>query len=312
MATEIQGNHCALLTPFTEAGEVDTASFVALIDSLITNDVHGLIVAGTTGEGFSLSVDERKSLAEVAVRAVNGRVPVGVMVGYVATEPSIELARHAESVGADYLLIPPPPSSFPLSSTGLGAYYIEVASAVSLPVMVYDGGGGIEVPLTTWRAVVAAADNIRYAKVAVPDAAKVSAILAALDGKVQPFAGKEEPLLMMLANGAMGMVSATANVLPRQLSAVYTAYASGDRALARGLFYREVLPVMNIAFVSRSEYIQCLKQLLAWNGVISSPATRSPLPPLDPLRLEELAGVAQLASSAADASGFSILATDPL
>src|SRR5579885_2548904 len=138
MATEIRGNHCALLTPFTSAGDIDTAGFVALIEFLVANDVHGLNVAGTTGEGYSLTIDERKSLAELAVRTANRRVPVGVMVGYVATKPSIELAQHAESIGADYLLIPPPPSSFPLSGDGLGAYYIQVANAVSLPVMVYD------------------------------------------------------------------------------------------------------------------------------------------------------------------------------
>lgn len=298
MSHQIRGNHCAMVTPFTEDGRIDEPSLERLVRHLLAEGVHGLLVVGTTGEGFNLEVAERMHVAERVLRWVNGAMPVGVMIGYAGTRTSIELGRHAMEVGADYVLVPPPPSAFPLSGSGLAGYYIEVAREVDLPVMVYDGGGGTEVSLQVWQRMLDETDNVRYAKVSVQDPPKIAAILEKLGGRVQPFAGKEETVLPMLGNGAVGMVSGAANVVPADVSAVFDSYVGGDKEAARHRFYSRVNPLVTMAFPARNEFIQCLKQVLHWQGVIDSPATRHPLPRLDGIRIEELRGAFEFAFAA--------------
>lgn len=295
MKTAIRGNHCAMVTPFTDDGRIDEPSLERLVAHLLAENVHGLLVVGTTGEGFNLEVAERMHIAERVLRWVNGGVPVGVMIGYAGTQTSIELGKHAMEVGADYVLVPPPPSAFPLSGAGLAGYYIEVAQAVDLPVMVYDGGGGIEVSLAVWQRLIDESDNVRYAKVSVHDPVKVKTLLKGLGGRIQPLAGKEETVLAMLGNGAVGMISGAANAAPADVSAVFEAYTSGDREGARRIFYSRVNPLVTMTFPARNEFIQCLKQVLHWKGVIASPATRHPLPGLDDVRIEELRGAYEFA-----------------
>lgn len=300
MTRQIRGNHAAMVTPFTEDGRIDEPSLERLVEHLLAGNVHGLLVVGTTGEGFNLEVAERMHVAERVLRWVNGSVPVGVMIGYTGTQTSIELGRHAMEVGADYVLIPPPPSAFPLSGGGLGGYYIEVARAVDLPVMVYDGGGGTEVSLSVWRRLIDETDNVRYAKVSVQEPPKVKALLEQLGGRVLPLAGREETVLPMLGNGAVGMISGAANAAPAEVSAVYEAYAKGNREDARHIFYSRVNPLVTMTFPARNEFIQCLKQVLFWKGVIASPATRHPLPGLDAVRIEELRGAFDFSAAAAE------------
>lgn len=302
MTKQIHGNHCAMITPFTDDGRIDEPSLERLVEHLIAENVHGLLVVGTTGEGFNLEVPERMHMAERVLGWANGRVQVGVMIGYAGTRPSIELGKHAQDVGADYVLIPPPPSAFPLSGRGLAGYYIQVAQSVDLPVMVYDGGGGAEVSLSVWRQLIAETDNVRYAKVSVQDPPKVKAILDELGGRVRPLAGKEETVLAMLGNGAVGMVSGVANVAPAAVSRVYEAYTAGDREGARRTFYSRINPVVTMTFPARNEFIQCLKLCLFWQGVIASPATRHPLPELDPVRIEELRGAVDFSVAASGLS----------
>ena len=110
-----------------------------------------------------------------------------------------------------------------------------------------------------------------------------------------PLAGKEETVLAMLGNGAVGMVSGVANVVPGAVSAMYTAYAAGNRDEARAVFYQKINPIVTMTFPARNEFIQCVKQCLAWKGIIASPATRHPLPALDAVRVEELRAAAEIA-----------------
>ena len=295
MSNPIRGNQCAMVTPFNAEGAIDEASLEKLVEHLITAGVHGILAVGTTGEAFSLEVAERKYIAEKVVKLVARRVQVGVMIGYVGTRPTIELGRHAESIGADYVLVPPPPSAFPLSGRGLASYYTEVARALQSPVMVYDGGGGAEVPLSVWPSIVEQAENIRYAKVSVQDPPRLRTLLDLLHGHVQPLAGKEETVLAMLGNGAVGMVSGVSNVLPADVSAMYVSYSAGKLEDARDVFYRKINPIVTMTFAARNEYIQCLKTCLCWMGVISVSATRHPLPPLDAVRVRELRGAIEFA-----------------
>ena len=136
----------ALLTPHTESGELDTASIAPLVEYLIESGVNGFYVCGSTGEGMSMSVDERKQMLEGVMVACGGRVPVMVMVGACPIKDAVALAQHAHGLGVDAIstVAPgaytalglsdePAPPTFDASI----AYFTAVGAATPLPFYPY-------------------------------------------------------------------------------------------------------------------------------------------------------------------------------
>src|SRR5690606_26695898 len=107
-ALPIHGVIVPMLTPFTEAGDIDVAATARLVDFLIERGVAGLCPLGTTGEGPLLSIEERFSVAEQTVLHTSGRVPVIIHTGAITTSETILLTRHAREIGADAVAIVPP------------------------------------------------------------------------------------------------------------------------------------------------------------------------------------------------------------
>jgi len=285
-----------MVTPFTTRGNLDKASSANLVEFLIENGTHGIIAMGSTGEFFSLTPEERKRLMEIVIEAAKGRVPVSFCCGHSGTDIAIDLVQYASKLGAAAILIPPPyyAPSFFATSKGLFAHFKAVAESVEIPIMLYDGGGGIEIPLDLMAKLATECRNVRYVKITTPSPTKVSEIKSFLSDKLVPFCGNDALTLLMLAYGAQGMILGVGNVLPRETSKVYE-YFTGNRINeARELFYRKVLPMISIALSSSPEFIQCFKQSLTWQGVIASPTVRRPLQPLDERRKQELKAVLEI------------------
>ena len=292
----LYGNQCLMVTPFTTKRDLDEASTVNLVEFLIKNGTHGIIAMGSTGEFFSLTPDERKRLMDIVIEAAKGTVPVSFCCGHSGTDIAIDLAQYASNLGTATILIPPPyyAPNFFATSKGLFAHFKAIAESVEIPIMLYDGGSGIEIPLDLMAKLVAECRNVRYVKITTPSPTKVSEIKALLSDKLVPFCGNDALTLLMLAYGAQGMTLGVGNVLPRETSKVYE-YFTGNRINeARELFYRKVLPMISIALSSSPEFIQCFKQTLAWQGVIASPTVRRPLQPLDERRKQELKAVLKI------------------
>jgi 4-hydroxy-tetrahydrodipicolinate synthase len=289
MRRTIEGIQVLLSTPMTEDGDVDYASAHRLVDHVIAGGVHGIILLGSTGEFFSLSEQERCSFVENVIPYIDARLPVGVCPGQAGTETTIDLARHAENCGADYLLVPVP-YYFTNTTGGIVDFYTRVAKSVSIDVMPYDGGGGIALDAETWRRIVAQNENIRLAKITTPLPPKIKWLHDEFEGRVRAFGGADTTILLSLANGACGLTVAGANVAPRAFAQLFEAYREGRRKSARCLYYRGIAPLSDIAVPSHTEFIQCYKQALYWMGIIDSPHTRRPMMPLDEARREELRG----------------------
>jgi 4-hydroxy-tetrahydrodipicolinate synthase len=284
---QIQGVQVLLSTPMTEGGALDYESAFALVDHVIGGGVDGIILLGSTGEFFSISEAERREFAERVIPYVGGRVPVGVCPGLAGTEITIELSRHAEQCGADYLLVPIP-FYFTNTLPGIVDFYARVANSVSIPVMPYDGGGGLSLDMEMWRRIVARADNITLAKITVPLPPKVKWLLEEFGGRVSPLGGSDQTILLALANGARGLTVAGANVVPKAFSEMCRLYLGGNRDEARRVYYTKISPMNVIAVPAHTEFIQCYKQALYWMGIIASPRTRGPMMPLDEPRKQEL------------------------
>jgi len=242
----------------TANGTLDYESTHRLIEHVIRGGVHGIILLGSTGEFFSLSEAERKEFVERATRHIGGRVAVGVCPGMPGTQTAIELARHAENCGADYLLVPIP-FYFANTPAGIVDFYTRVSQSVSIPVMPYDGRGGNSLDMEMWRRIVQTNPNITLAKITVPLPPKIKWLREEFGGRVAAFGGSDQTILLALANGATGLTVAGANVVPEAFVRLFELYSSGQKAGARRLYYDKISPMNVSAVPAHTEFIQCYK-----------------------------------------------------
>ena len=286
MNEKLKGNQCLIVTPFDSSGNIDEASTRKLIDFLISQGVHGILGLGTTGEFFLLSSAEREKFMRIVVEYLNKRVTVGFCCGHSGTEPAIKLSQAAEKIGADYIMITPP-YYFATTRDGIKEHFRAIAGSIHIPVMIYDGGANIELPMDLLTEILKDSDNITSIKISVPSPLKIKQIIEAFGEKVVPVGGMDALTLLMLSNGAQGLTLGVANVLPKEISFIYQAYQDkNDEKISRAnkLFHEKVLPLVNISLGVRTEYIQCFKHALVKLGIINTATVRKPFLPMDKLR----------------------------
>jgi 4-hydroxy-tetrahydrodipicolinate synthase len=223
----------ALITPLRD-GKVDEAAFRTLLERQIAAGVHGVVPMGTTGESASLHLDEHKRVVELCVEVAAGRVRVIAGAGSSATDKSIDLVRHAKTVGADGALVVTPYYNRP-SQAGMAAHFEAIAEAVQLPVVLYNVPGRTGVDLANETvARLAAHPNIVGIKDATGDLARVSWMRANIrDQQFDLISGDDPSYLGYHAHGGVGVISVTSNVAPEAMVALHEAAAAGDHATAR-------------------------------------------------------------------------------
>ena len=222
----------ALITPLRD-GKVDEAAFAQLLERQISAGVHGVVPMGTTGESASLHLDEHKRVVELCVQVAAGRIRVIAGAGSSATDKSIELVRHAKTVGADGALVVTPYYNRP-SQTGLALHFEAIAEAVQLPLVLYNVPGRTGVDLANETvARLAAHPNIVGIKDATGDLARVSWMRANIAGQFDLISGDDPSYLGYHAHGGVGVISVTSNVAPEAMVALHEAAAAGDYATAR-------------------------------------------------------------------------------
>lgn len=174
-------------TPFTADGRYDAASHRALLDWYVGEGMHGVFVNGTTGEWFSQTDDERRRVAETAVDAVAGRIPVVVGVTALTAKHAAELGRQAIAAGADGLGSTPPPYSktFPGETV---RYFQDLSDGVDAPLMVYNWPHGTSVDIGPDLAErIAGVDNVVAIKDSTPDQAQFFETTRRVLGSVRVF-----------------------------------------------------------------------------------------------------------------------------
>ncbi|HEY1910527.1 MAG TPA: dihydrodipicolinate synthase family protein [Vicinamibacterales bacterium] len=284
------GNHVLLVTPLTPTGGIDVESTRSLVDYVIGKGVHGILALGSTGEVFCLTDEERKQFAEVVIRHANGRVPVGVGVIHSASDTSAILAKHAAAAGADYIFTTAP-YYHPHAADGIYRHVKYIGDATDLPLMVYDGGAGIEISLPLLKRMADNIPTLHCSKLFLPYPAKIAQYSVATDGKLQAWAGHDQMNFLMLLYGAQGMTSAASCVVPREQSDIFEHVRDGHVEKARDLFHSIVGPLNSIAFANVLQYPQCYKRALKWMGVIAHDTCKPVMEPIDDIRARELRAV---------------------
>lgn len=263
----------AMVTPFTDDGELDLEATQTLAEHLVSSGADGLVVTGTTGETSTLTDDENIKVFEAVVEAVGGRAKVVAGTGMNDTAHSAHLSQRAQTAGVDGLLLVTPYYNKP-NQAGIQAHFEHIASATDLPVMLYDIPGRSVMPIEPETLIALSKhQNIVALKDAKSDYQSTTLVLANTDLTV--YSGDDGLTLPLMAAGAVGVVSVTGHVAPRTYRELVDAANAGDFATARQKHF-ELDPIQR-AVMSHVQGAVAAKTVLAWQGIIPSARVRLPL-----------------------------------
>lgn len=263
----------AMVTPFTDDGDLDIDAAARVAHYLIDHGIDGLVISGTTGESPTTTDDEMGRLLTAVIDAVGDRARVVAGVGTSDTAHSVHLARQAAKLGASGMLVVTPYYSRP-PQAGIVAHMTEVADAGDLPVMVYDIPPRTNVKLSHDTLLqLAEHPRIVAVKEASGDLTAGSWVMRETD--LAFYSGDDALNLAWLAHGGVGVVSVIAHAAPRQCADLVAAVARGDLAEGRRI-HRELLPVVR-AIMTRTQGAIAVKAALQLLGVLPNRTVRRPL-----------------------------------
>ena len=240
------GAATALITPTTPAG-VDYEALGKLIDWQIEKGIDALVIAGSTGEGKTLTIAEHKEVLRYAAERIAGRVPMIAGTGSNETSVSISMSKFACEVGADGLLVVTP-YYIKATQNGLVKMYNMIADEVTKPIILYNvpSRTGVNIEPETY-ARLAEHENIAAIKEANSDISKIATTAALTAGKLDLYSGNDDQTLPILSLGGKGVISVLSNLLPAETSRMCRLYLEGDTAAATALQLR-YLPLIHALF----------------------------------------------------------------
>ncbi|MFH1951703.1 MAG: 4-hydroxy-tetrahydrodipicolinate synthase [Pseudomonadota bacterium] len=278
-----RGSIVAIVTPFKD-GRIDEESYRELIEFQIENGTSAIVPCGTTGESATLDVKEHDRVIDIAVEAVNKRVPVIAGTGGNSTSEAIALTEHAKKVGADATLQVTPYYNKP-TQEGLYQHFKAIAKAVPLPQVLYNvpSRTGVNMlPETVAR--LAEIAEVAAIKEASGSIGQMAEIVKLAGDNITLLSGDDNLTLPVLAIGGAGVVSVVANIVPRDSADLVMAWEEGRVDEARGLFYK-LLPLCQAMFFETNPIP--VKTALGLMGKIQD-EMRLPLCPMAPANLEKL------------------------
>jgi 4-hydroxy-tetrahydrodipicolinate synthase len=272
-----EGIYVPPVTPF-KGGAVDEASLRKLTDHLIDGGATGLVPCGTTGESPTLSHDEHLDVVRVVIEQTAGRVPVIAGAGSNSTTEAISLAKGAEELGADALLMVSPYYNRP-SQEGILAHFAEIAKNTSLPIVIYNipfrTGRNVDPPTIVELSKLA---NFRALKQSTGEIAEAQAVIrGAKDFSV--LTGDDELLLVLSCLGGKGAILASGHFATDRFLALYEHVKAGRIAEARALHY-DLLGLVKACFCEPNP--APIKTGLKLQGIIESDEVRLPMTPATP------------------------------
>jgi 4-hydroxy-tetrahydrodipicolinate synthase len=278
-----EGATCAIVTPF-RSGQVDGPALRGLTRHLLAGGIDGIVVVGSTGEGATLTPEERQRALELVLEEAKGRAFVIAGTGTNATDSTIQLTRSAKDAGADGVMLVTPYYNKP-TPDGIVRHFEAVARAVDLPIIAYN------VPSRTGMNLLPAT-AARLAK--IPQVVAIKEAAGSLDqttelvisSSMTVIAGDDSLTVPMMAVGAKGVISVVANLVPGDVKALVTAMAKGDLATARSLHAR-LYPLTKAMFLETNP--GPVKHALSLLGLVAD-ELRLPLVPVTEATGREVEG----------------------
>ena len=285
---QFSGIYTPVITPFHDDGSIDEGGFAQVVEFLIDAGVHGIVVAGTTGEYYAQTTAERVGLMQAAHGVINGRVPLMVGVGAIRTEDAIELAQAAKQTGADALLVNSPPYVLPTESEN-AAHALAIDQAAGLPIMLYNYPGRTGVNMgEEYLRLVSASKNFCAIKESSGDINRLH-LLANDYPNIQLSCGADDQALEFFVWGARSWVCAGGNFAPEAHIALYQACVVNQDFEQGRKIMAAMLPLLAI-LEQGGKFGQCIKCASALRGLPAGPP-RNPLAPLTEQEQHDLAQV---------------------
>lgn len=263
----------AMVTPFDKDGNVDFDKTTELIEYLIANGTDAIVVAGTTGESPTLSVDEKLALFKHSLKVVNKRISVIAGTGSNNTKDSIKLTKLAEEIGVDAAMVVVPYYNKP-NQAGIYAHFKVIAESTKLPIMLYNVPGRTVASITPDTVIrLSEIENIVAIKEASGDIVAMTEIITETADNFALYSGDDGITLPILAIGGAGVVSVASHVLGNEMQEMISAFYEGDLKKAQSI-NGAIVPKMTALFIAPNP--TPVKEMLRLKGLDTGPV-RLPL-----------------------------------
>ena len=278
-----RGAATALITPLNASG-VDYDRFGRVIDWQIEQGINALVIAGTTGEGSTLTDEEHRAVVKYSVERVAGRVPVIAGTGSNDTAYAIELSRYAQAVGVNAVLLVTPYYN-KCTQLGLVAHYTKIADAINVPAILYNvpPRTGVDIKPETY-AKLSKHPNIVAAKEANGDLTSILRTRKLCGDDLAIYSGNDDQTIPILSLGGSGVISVLSNVAPRDTHLICQNYFDGktDEASRMQIDYCDLIDAL---FCEVNPIpVKVAMRLLGWNvGEL-----RMPLCEPEPVHVEQI------------------------
>ena len=243
-----KGAGVAIVKPMKENQDVNYDKLEELINQQIDAGTDAIVIAGTTGESSTLTMEEHRDVIKAAVEFTKHRVPVVAGTGSNCTRTAIQLSQEAEEDGVDGLLIVTPYYN-KATQAGLISHYSQIADSTKCPIIMYNvpGRTGCNLLPETVATLFAAKENIVGLKEATGNMAQASKTMALTDGKIDMYSGEDGLVVPLLSIGAVGVISVWSNVAPAKVHQMCDSFFKGDIETARKI-QLEGLPLVDALF----------------------------------------------------------------
>jgi 4-hydroxy-tetrahydrodipicolinate synthase len=246
--TEIGRLITAMVTPFDEKGAVDYEQAKCLANALLDSGSDGLVITGTTGEGPTLSAEEKIRLYAEVKEAIGSRGAVIAGTTDNDTAKSIELSAEAESVGADALLLTVPAYNKP-PQEGLYQHFKAIAESTSLPCVLYNVTSRTSLNMTDETTIrLSEIDNIVGVKEAGSDLNQITRIIDGAGDGFRVWSGNDDETFSIMATGGYGVVSVLSHLVGNQIKQMMGYLLEGDVEKAAAE-HRRLLPLFKVMFI---------------------------------------------------------------
>jgi 4-hydroxy-tetrahydrodipicolinate synthase len=275
---KFEGIYTPLVAPFFDDFTLNHNAMQQTVDLLVNAGVHGIIVAGTTGEYYAMSMKERVYMMGVAKEMIAGRVPMIIGTGAIRTEDSVEYARQAKLQGADAILIATPPYAYP-TGREIALHALAIDREANLPAILYNYPGRMSVNMDEeCLDRLGRSPNFCAIKESSGDPNRLH-MLARDYPHIALSCGMDDQALEFFAWGARSWVCAGSNFAPEAHITLYQACAvEGDFTKGRAIM-SAMLPLMRV-LEQGGKFIQCIKHGMTMRGIDVGPP-RKPLQPLN-------------------------------
>lgn len=274
---KLEGVFPVLVTPMINQKEIDWDGFCHNIEHFIEEGVAGIAINGSTGEFVSLTKEERFKAVEVAVKQINGRIPLVVGTAAETTSDAIEYTQQAEKAGANAALLINSYYAHPKENE-IYEHFKAVAESVNFPIMIYNNPftSGVDISTETILRVGRDVENITHIKESSGGIGKVRDIARQGEGFIKVFCGSEDLAIESFLVGATGWISVSGNIVPRLVTAMYNHVQNGEMEEAWAL-YDQLLPLCEYLEGS-GKYVQIAKRAMELKGCAGGPCRLPRLP----------------------------------